>query len=106
MGAARRLRFGLRAPAASAMSVLLLLLPSSLSLALSPPPPPPFFPPQWAPPVAGGGGPFAGRRGMPQDIASQSKGLFGGAFEKQLFGSQLLRIWKSSETQLLYLLAF
>ncbi|KAF2943719.1 hypothetical protein DAI22_02g085300 [Oryza sativa Japonica Group] len=59
MGAARRLRFGLRAPAASAMSVLLLLLPSSLSLALSPPPPPPFFPPQWAPPVAGGGGPFA-----------------------------------------------
>ncbi|BAF08185.1 Os02g0211100, partial [Oryza sativa Japonica Group] len=36
----------------------------------------------------------------PQDIASQSKGLFGGAlnFEKQLFGSQLLRIWKSSET--------
>uniref|UniRef100_A0A0D3F2B9 Uncharacterized protein n=1 Tax=Oryza barthii TaxID=65489 RepID=A0A0D3F2B9_9ORYZ len=38
MGAARRLRFGLRAPAASAMSVLLLLLPSTLSLALSPPP--------------------------------------------------------------------
>nr|BAD25027.1 unknown protein [Oryza sativa Japonica Group]BAD25106.1 unknown protein [Oryza sativa Japonica Group] len=139
MGAARRLRFGLRAPAASAMSVLLLLLPSSLSLALSPPPPPPFFPPQWAPPVAGGGGPFAGGGGYgsgaggggpggvheppisyvynnpyipigkstwnvslarPQDIASQSKGLFGGAlnFEKQLFGSQLLRIWKSSET--------
>ena len=34
-------------------------------------------------------------------------GLFGGALdsEKQLFGSQLLRIWKSSETQLLQLLA-
>ncbi|XP_052145645.1 uncharacterized protein LOC127764771 [Oryza glaberrima] len=59
MGAARRLRFGLRA-AAAAMALLLLLLPSSLSLALSPPPPPPpFFPPQWAPPVPGGGGPFA-----------------------------------------------
>uniref|UniRef100_A0A0E0I6Z1 Uncharacterized protein n=1 Tax=Oryza nivara TaxID=4536 RepID=A0A0E0I6Z1_ORYNI len=66
MGAARRLRFGLRA-AAAAMALLLLLLPSSLSLALSPPPPPPpFFPPQWAPPVPGGGGPFAARNSCPK----------------------------------------
>ena len=37
----------------------------------------------------------------------QTKGLFGGASDskKQLFDSQLLRIWKSSETQLLQLLA-
>jgi hypothetical protein len=44
---------------------------------------------------------------MWQGIDEEIKGLFGGALdsEKQLFGSQLLRIWKSSETQLLQLLA-
>ena len=40
-------------------------------------------------------------------VRTQSKGLFGGALysKKYLFGSQLLRIWKSSETQLLQFLA-
>ncbi|EEE57354.1 hypothetical protein OsJ_07491 [Oryza sativa Japonica Group] len=45
--------------------------------------------------------------GRPASPEMMAEGLFGGALdsEKQLFGSQLLRIWKSSETQLLQLLA-